>query len=228
MKNFGGTWTNKKLDAFINYVKAYTTILNKVKGRYGWKTIYFDGFAGCGQIDTENDKCSSRPKGFFDDKDYKLYQGSVSRVLNLPIENQFDYYYFIDKNKKYIRKLSKIKENLTYDLKRRVIIRKDDCNNQLTLLSQVIKRGKNYASLVLLDPFGMQINWESISQLKDTHSDIWILVPSGVAINRLLDKKMELKKIDKLEMFFGLPKSELRKSSIKLANDHLSLEKLIT
>jgi three-Cys-motif partner protein len=77
------------------------------------------------------------------------------------------------------------------------------------LLSHVIKRGKNYASLVLLDPFGMQINWDSISQLKDTRSDIWILVPSGVAINRLLDKKMELKQIDKLEKFFGLPKSEI-------------------
>jgi three-Cys-motif partner protein len=209
MKNFGGAWTNKKLDAFINYVKAYTKILNTVKGRYGWKTIYFDGFAGCGEIDTENDKCSSRPKGFFDDLNYNLYQGSVARVLNLPRENRFDYYYFIDTNKEYICELNKIKANLADDLKTKVIIRNDDCNNQLTLLSQVIKKGNNYASLVLLDPFGMQINWESISQLKDTRSDIWILVPSGVAINRLLDKKKELKQIDKLEKFFGLPKSEI-------------------
>src|SRR4030042_4173063 len=122
MKNFGGIWTNKKLNAFINYVKAYTTILNKVKGRYGWKTIYFDGFAGCGEIDTENDKCGSSPKGFFDLTDYKLYQGSVSRVLSLPIENQFDFYYFIDKNKEYIFELNKIKEELSEDLKKRVII----------------------------------------------------------------------------------------------------------
>jgi three-Cys-motif partner protein len=209
MKNFGGIWTKKKLDAFINYVKAYTTILNKVKGRYGWKTIYFDGFAGCGEIDTENEKCGSRPKGFFYDNEYTLYQGSVSRILELPAENQFDFYYFIDKNKDYISELNKIKDALPPDLSKRVNIRLDDCNNQLTLLSKAIKRGKNFASLVLLDPFGMQINWESISQLKDTRSDIWILVPSGVAINRLLDKKMELKQIDKLEKFFGLPQTEI-------------------
>ncbi|MBK7711395.1 MAG: three-Cys-motif partner protein TcmP [Bacteroidales bacterium] len=213
-------WTKKKLDSFINYVKAYTTILNKVKGRYGWKTIYFDGFAGCGEIDTENEKCGSKPKGFFDDNDYSLYQGSVSRILELPAENQFDFYYFIDKNKEYISELNKIKDTLPTDLSKRVNIRLDDCNNQLTLLSKAIKRGNNFASLVLLDPFGMQINWESISQLKDTRSDIWILVPSGVAINRLLDKKMELKQIDKLEKFFGSTIRNRGDFFIRLAKDH--------
>jgi len=76
-------------------------------------------------------------------------------------------------------------------------------------MAQAIKNKKNYAALVFLDPFGMQINWESICQLKDTRSDVWILVPSGVAINRLLDKKMNLKQIDKLENFFGLSKSKI-------------------
>ncbi len=212
MKNFGGIWTDKKLNAFINYVKAYTRILNKVKERYGWKTIYFDGFAGCGEIDTEEEENISKLKGFFDEFDFKLYQGSVARILSLPIENQFDFYYFIDKNQEYIDELNKIKEELSEHLKKKVIIRKDDCNNQLALLSKVIKRGSNYASLVFLDPFGMQINWESIKQLKDTISDIWILVPSGVAINRLLDKKMELKQIEKLEKFFGLSRAEIEEA----------------
>ncbi len=47
MKNFGGKWTEQKLEAFIDYVKAYLTILNKHKK---WKTIYFDGFAGAAEI----------------------------------------------------------------------------------------------------------------------------------------------------------------------------------
>ena len=55
MKKFGGSWTVKKLDAFINYVKAYTTILNSVKKKYNWKTIYFDGFAGYGERKIEID-----------------------------------------------------------------------------------------------------------------------------------------------------------------------------
>jgi hypothetical protein len=39
----------------------------------------------------------------------------------------------------------------------------------------------------------MQINWESIASLKDTRTDIWILIPTGVIVNRLLDKSGELK-----------------------------------
>lgn len=207
MKNFGGYWTDKKLNAFINYVKAYTTILNKVKERYGWETIYFDGFAGCGKIDTE-EKCGDRPKGFFENENTS-YQGSVHRVLDLPPENQFDYYYFIDSNKEYIDELMNYVKALSPDFKPRVIVRNDDCNNQIRKLSRVIKNNNKYRSLIFLDPFGMQIDWASIEGLKNSHSDIWILVPSGVAINRLLDKKKELKQIDKLEKFFGLSRSEI-------------------
>ena len=121
---------------------------------------------------------------FPEDNDYNIYQGSVARILNLPEEHSFDYYYFIDMNKDYISDLENIKEKLPKALKDKVIIRNDDCNNQLTLMAQAIKNKKNYAALVFLDPFGMQINWDSICQLKDTRSDVWILVPSGVAIKQ--------------------------------------------
>ena len=40
---WGGQWTEQKLDAFTKYVEAYLTILGKHEY---WKTIYFDGFAG--------------------------------------------------------------------------------------------------------------------------------------------------------------------------------------
>ena len=45
MKSFGGSWTEQKLNAFIKYVEAYLTILQK----YNWQTVYFDGFAGYGK-----------------------------------------------------------------------------------------------------------------------------------------------------------------------------------
>jgi hypothetical protein len=71
------------------------------------------------------------------------------------------------------------------------------------------KERNKYAALIFLDPFGMQINWDSIASLKETRSDIWILVPTGVIVNRLLDKKGNLKSIDKLESFFGLSGEEV-------------------
>src|SRR5690606_41228475 len=56
----------------------------------------------------------------------------------------------------------------------------------------------------------MQRDWDSIESLKDTRSDIWILVPTGVIVNRLLDKKGELKFLKKLQSFFGLKEEEIR------------------
>ncbi len=51
--NWGGSWTELKLDAFENYVNAYLTIMSAQKQKFsGWPTtIYFDGFAGrCASI----------------------------------------------------------------------------------------------------------------------------------------------------------------------------------
>ncbi|RLD59985.1 MAG: hypothetical protein DRJ01_10465 [Bacteroidetes bacterium] len=43
--DWGGPWTEKKLEAFSKYVWSYLTIMKKFPY---WKTIYFDGFAGSG------------------------------------------------------------------------------------------------------------------------------------------------------------------------------------
>ena len=48
---WGGPWTEKKLEAFSKYVRSYLTIMNKYPF---WKTIYFDGFAGSGTREKQN------------------------------------------------------------------------------------------------------------------------------------------------------------------------------
>ncbi len=196
--NWGGRWTEIKLEAFIEYVEAYLTNLNKYP-RY--ETIYFDGFAGIGERILKKEKHL-----FLIDLDFpislideiKLYQGSVSRVLNL--KKPFNYYYFIEKDSKNIESLKKLISSIKKSQNTKIIIREDDCNNQLIKLPKAL-RTKQLAALIFLDPFGMQINWDSIAELKGTRSDVWILIPSGVAINRLLDKKGEVNSIDKLERF---------------------------
>ncbi len=47
MNKFGGKWTQEKIGIIEAYAKAYLVIMNKY--RY-FKTIYFDGFAGSGEI----------------------------------------------------------------------------------------------------------------------------------------------------------------------------------
>ncbi len=51
--------------------------------------------------------------------------------------------------------------------------------------------------------------------LKNTKTDIWILVPTGVIVNRLLDRNGELKHINKLQIFFGLSEYEIKRSFYK-------------
>lgn len=214
MKKFGGSWTEEKLTAFEKYVKAYLTILNKVKRKYGWKTIYFDGFAGFGERKEVIPKQNSLFNFIIDanrKNDYSVYKGSVERILSLPEPYKFDWYYFIETNSKYIEELNKLVENKYKSLKPKIAIRDDDCNNQLSLLAALLKRDKRFTALVLLDPFGLQVKWESIKKLEDTKSDVWILLPSGVAINRMLPKNGLIKYQTILEDFFGKPIDELKK-----------------
>ena len=58
-----------------------------------------------------------------------------------------------------------------------------DANERILELVNYAKVHPKCATLVLLDPFGMQLNWETIQALKDIkHIDLWILVPSGVIV----------------------------------------------
>ena len=203
--SYGGKWTEQKLDAFMAYVRAYLAIMKQFPY---WETIYFDGFAGSGERIKER-KNLLIP---FEDElpeELNVYKGSVKRVLEEK-NNLFDFYYFIDKNPDNIKNIEKIRSEITHIKKDKIAVRESDCNEQLPKLAQVLKKGK-HAALIFVDPFGMQINWNSIAGLKGTRSDIWILIPSGVAITRLLPRSGVITNKNKLEMFFGLPIDELRK-----------------
>lgn len=199
---WGGPWTEKKLEAFSKYVWSYLTIMRKCPY---WKTIYFDGFAGSGTRENQGNQELMRQLKITEEEE-KVYKGAAERVLGLT-DLYFDYYYFIDKNESSIKKL---KEKLSEKYQEKTIAyRSGDANHQLVELSKAISN-KGYAALVFLDPFGMQINWNSIAELKGTRSDIWILVPTGVIVNRLLDRAGKLEFSDKLQSFFGLTIEEIR------------------
>lgn len=205
---WGGKWTEKKLDAFAKYVSAYLTIMKK---QPYWKTIYFDGFAGCGE---RKNKCKTPvyQQLLLTENEEKLYKGAAERVLTLPNKLLFDYYYFIDSNAESLSRLEKKLSVFNDFLQYPIQYRPGDCNKWILELSNAMKLHKNdFASLVLLDPFGMQINWESIESLKDTRTDVWILIPTGVIVNRLLDKSCELRHSQKLQSFFGLDEDEIIK-----------------
>lgn len=210
---WGGVWTERKLDAFAKYVAAYLTIMKKFSF---WKTIYFDGFAGSGERKART-KAPTFQGFFITKEDEKLYKGAAERVLTLPNNLSFDYYYFIDSNKNSLEKLKTKLLKLPNIKGDTLAFRSGDCNERIFELSRAMSdTKKKYTALVLLDPFGMQINWESIASLKGTRTDIWILIPTGVIINRLLDKNGNLEHIEKLQSFFGLSEEEIREKFYRI------------
>ncbi len=211
--HWGGRWTEEKLDAFEKYVKAYLTIMNSFRDKYNWKLLYFDGFAGSGsRIDKIKDTDSSLMLDFFKDdflkiEELNVYKGAAERVLSIP-QRGFDYYYFIDKDEESSLKLKNVLSQYAKDHK--LVFRNSDANLQVEKLVEAMKKDSRLTSLILLDPFGMQVDWRSIELLKGLHADLWILIPTGVIINRLLDKKGELTYIEKLTKYFGKDEKFLR------------------
>lgn len=203
---WGGPWTERKLDAFTKYVQSYLRIM---QNNPYWRTIYFDGFAGSGK--KEQRKSDLLRQLAIEYAEERVYEGSAERVIKIKDDLAFDFYYFIDTKESSLRNLERHLKNLPEVKNKKLAFKHGDANQYILELGSVLKRAKpGYAGLILLDPFGMQISWSSIASLKDTRSDIWILVPTGVIVNRLLDRKGELKSLKKLESFFGLNEEEIR------------------
>lgn len=193
MNQFGGNWTEAKMDIVVGYAKAYLTIMNNQP----WaKTLYFDGFAGSGLI--------------VDEETTERIKGTSLRILEINNPKPFDTYYFVEKNPKIKAALeSNIQEN--YSGKNTFVIQ-EDCNVKLIAMAKYLKANTNYRALAFIDPYGMSVNWESIYALKDLGVDLWILVPTGLGINRLLKNNGEISDawLTKLEKFLGLPREQIK------------------
>lgn len=197
MKGFGGNWTEKKIEILVEYAKAYLTIMNKY--RY-WRLLYFDGFAGAGMIYKDNKI------------DIWVTIGAARRIVEIDSPISFDQYYFIEKNSKNAKELSK-KTKEAFPQKK-ISIKVGDCNNELKRLAKYLKTegDKKYRVLAYIDPCGMELEWSSIKELKGTKIDLWILVPTGLGVNRLLKRDGDISDswLRRLVTFLGLSEHEIK------------------
>lgn len=203
---WGGDWTEKKIEAFAYYVSDYLSIIRR---NPLCKTIYFDGFAGSGERKS-NIQSELYEQLMITEAEEKVYKGSAERVLNLPKNAFFDFYYFADKDSESLSKLEGRLSVYRGQLENDLQFCEGDCNVHIIELSKTLKRESSYFALLILDPFDMHIKWESIAALKNTRTDIWILVPTVVIVNILLDKNGELRNFHKLQPFFGMTEKEIR------------------
>lgn len=186
-QEFGGNWTQKKLEALEKYLKAYMTIMRGNRNAQYFRVTYLDGFAGSGvryvpSDDALENEAASWWEDFGEAEVQDFYKGSPRVALD--IEKKFDRYIFVEKNPQWVAELEKLK--LDYpDLD--IQIEQADCNRFIHEWCASLQW--NDRALVFLDPYGMQVEWGTLVTLARTEKvDLWLLVPLGSAIMRLLTR----------------------------------------
>jgi three-Cys-motif partner protein len=205
MNEFGGNWTAIKIEILVEYAKAYLEIMNVYAKRYNWRLLYFDGFAGSGEIIKVHDDSM---KGTYD---VSITIGAARRIIEINEPRSFDEYYFVEKNEKNFKELD-VNTKGAFP-KKKIFAVQDDCNKKMLDLSNYLRnpKNKNYRTLAYIDPCGMQVEWRSIESLRGLPLDMWVLVPTGLGVNRLLKNNGQISDawLERLELFLGMEKKEI-------------------
>ncbi|WP_153798174.1 three-Cys-motif partner protein TcmP [Foetidibacter luteolus] len=198
-QQFGGDWTQQKIEIVVSYARAYLTIMNKYPQ---FRTLYFDGFAGSGSISKEESEIDT-------------VKGTAIRILEIDSPKTFDMYYFVEKNGAYKKDLeATIKSDFSI---RNAFVVNEDCNKKLIDLAKFLKKERDFRVLAFIDPYGMVVKWSSIQALSGLGVDLWILVPTGIGVGRLLKNDGNISDgwYSKLEDFLGIKRGEIKERFYK-------------
>jgi len=175
-QKFGGSHTEQKLAALQAYLKAYTTALSK-----RFKLAYFDAFAGTGEIELTQ---GSVP--LIDGAEVRTFIPGSAR-LALECEPKFHQYLLVEKSPEKARDLQKLKDDHAA-IADRIQIISGEANAEL----QAFCRNRDWdewRAIVFLDPYGNQVNWETIAAIAATPAiDLWYLFPSGLGVHRQIGR----------------------------------------
>lgn len=138
-----GSWSEIKLAIIQEYVAAYTKILSRQKYL---KFYYVDGFSGAGVHTTKETK--------------QMVDGSPLLVLSADIA--FHKYYFIDLDGD---KVNYLLEQCKKFPHRNTEVKQGDCNKVLKSIVPGIDFSNYERVLCLLDPYGLDLDWEIIEMM---------------------------------------------------------------
>lgn len=215
-KSVVGPWAKDKLDRLAKYLNAYTTIMKGQRWCEGYH--YIDAFAGPGEHEIRKEKIDSQYEGrqaFLEvscygneQEEQQLFLAGSPRVA-LDLRYPFSHYVFVERSSARVAALEKLKAE--YGASRSIFIRKTDCTKYLkerVATNPKLDWSKNRA-LVFLDPFGMQVGWDTIETLAATKAiEIFLNFPVGMAIQRLLLRQPERftdAQRRRLDEYFGSP-----------------------
>lgn len=169
VQQFGGSHTERKLEAVASYLQAYVTVMKKQR----FKLSYIDAFAGSG---ASQPLPKSEAAALLDVEIYDataIIEGSPIRALE--VDPPFDRYIFIDANAENVRSLESLIAERGVENCR---VLEGDANAHLISLSKFLGNERFERAVVFLDPFGLSVRWETVAALAATEKvDLWYLVP---------------------------------------------------
>jgi len=180
---FGGPWTEVKLDAISEYLDFYQNALKNL----GFETWYVDAFAGTGERNAKVTK-----GGIFEDAPLEeveeVLAGSAKRALQ--IRPPFTHYWFSEQRPTRVKALEALREEFASE----IIVRRGDAGEQLRELFSSAPWSNHrdqwkQRAVVFLDPYGMSVGFETLSMLAETkRADVWYLFPRKAVIQQLANK----------------------------------------
>jgi three-Cys-motif partner protein len=184
---FGGNWTEEKLERLRKYLPAYTKIFTRNERASWYTTTYVDAFAGTGYRHSE--KPSEADNLTLFDEDAEAFTRGSAQIA-LETEPRFDRYLFIERNPDHVAELENLRQQFP-DRAEAITIEKGEANDALVRWCKRTNWRRNRA-VVFLDPYGMQVKWSTLETLASTKGvDLWLLFPLGQAVNRLLTRRAD-------------------------------------
>ena len=167
---FGGDWTELKLQVLEKYLKPFTQALGSK-----FTLHYCDAFAGTGSRSTKHDDSQASLIPIEDMK------GSVQIALKT---DGFDHYHFNDINPEHCLALNEIRDN---NPSKSINVSCMDANE---FVLKFCKKLNRYDRAVLfIDPYATELKWETLKAIANTGKiDLWLLFPFS-SFSRLIPKK---------------------------------------
>lgn len=169
---FGGPWTEIKLDAIHAYSQFFTTALRN----QDFELWYIDGFAGTGSR-TSKREVGGLLDGVPVEVREEVLAGSARRALEL--NPPFQHLVLMDQRPSHYRALCALAAEYPG---RDVRVLRGDANDKIQeVVSATPWRNDPRAwaqrALVFLDPYGMTVRWSTLQALAATQrADVWYLV----------------------------------------------------
>jgi three-Cys-motif partner protein len=190
--SFGGDWTSSKLAVLERYLAAYTTALkDKPTAENAFRKAYVDAFAGTGYRSMRRGEDASKNLLFPDLAEaapQDLLDGSAR--LALKTRPRFDRYVFIERSADRCAELEALKSEFP-ELADDIRVERGEANAEIRTLCA--KDWRSHRAVLFLDPYGMQVEWQTIEAIAKTEAiDLWLLFPLGIGVTRLLTRSGDI------------------------------------